>query len=219
MHSASDLQNPTQGSQWTLVSGSAFTSINDPTNSYLNTTNHWVITRQISATNPVPASGYDVLTEINGAQYEEIQSSTFAYRYAAPGVSAAVNYNVLNTTSFQAPALTPSTNGSQILQRVFVSPSTDLIFPYNGLAEQYEDQFGNFVLFNYNSSISSLFVEPFGVDRMPELVTTASTPASATQYGPWDFASYSQAPPGGSTPPPTADGPGGAWTVLLPGQE
>jgi hypothetical protein len=53
---------------------------------------------------------------------------------------------------------------------------------------------------------------------MPELVTTASTPASGTQYGPWDFASYSQAPPGGSTPP-APDGPGGAWTVLLPGQQ
>jgi hypothetical protein len=48
------------------------------------------------------------------------------------------------------------------------------------------------------------------------IVTDTSAPVRGT-YGPWDFTSFSQAPNGAPTPTPPPDGPGGAWTVLLPG--
>jgi hypothetical protein len=213
IHVASDITPP---APWSLVSGAAFTSIWNSANSYLNTTNHWVFTRQISGVYPVPASGYDSFIENNGSPNEELQSDTFSYRYAGTGVSAAANYSVTDTTGFEAPSITPSTYGSRILQRVFVSPS--YAPSPTASAEAYEDQYGSFVLFNYPSALS-LFVEPFGVNRTPELVTDVKAPASGTPYGPWDFTSYSKVPPGGSNPPPPPNGPGGGWSVLLPGQQ
>jgi hypothetical protein len=55
-------------------------------------------------------------------------------------------------------------------------------------------------------------------NRTPVIVTDSSAPVRGT-YGPWDFTSFSQAPNGAPTPTPPPDGPGGAWTVLLPGQQ